>query len=338
MCTTSSRKMNHSSMIRSKRSRIDRSARRIGLLVGLVGLMGTLGWPGLTRAQVGSGEDIPDFQVRQTREFELSTGFEHRFETDIDDGGEVQESRFPIRLGYNADLSPQWHLGLRLTYVYNRFDFSGTTGFGGLDPWENIHLFDIILPVTYRLSSTWRIVAAPMISIHAESGADVSQGIKGGGFVAAVYQFSPRFSLGLVVRAQSQIEDDADFFILPLVYWQISSQLSLTTQDDPLRGGYGAELTCRWGGGWRVGLGWGLQSNRFRLDDSGMAPDGVGEASSTPLWASIAYVLDDRLTFEFYVGGVYGGELKLENENGDPIREEDVDRATALGLVLTGTF
>lgn len=335
--TTSSRNPTRSAVILSKRFRIGLSAKLIGHLVGLACLMGTLSLPVLTHAQVGAGVDTPDLSERRPTVFELSTGFEQRFETDIDDGGEVEELRVPIRLGYATDLSEQWRLGIRLNYVYNQFDFSGNTGFGGLNPWEDIHLFNMTLPVLYRLSPTWRIAVVPLLSINAESGADAGDGLSGGGIVVALYRFGPHLSLGLGIGALSQIEDDAQFLVLPLIYWQMTPNLTLASQNDPVRG-YGAKLTYLLGSSWQAGLGIGFQTYRFRLDDDNVAPNGVGEVSSAPFWASIAYVLDERLTFEFSLGAAFGRELKLEDENGNEISEQDVDSAPTLGLTIKGMF
>ena len=89
---------------------------------------------------------------------------------------------------------------------------------------------------------------------------------------------------------------------------------------------------------WQAGFGVGLLSDRFRLDDDGVAPKGVGESTSVPLWASIAYVLDDILTFELYAGAVVGRELRLEDENGNRISKQDVDPAPMLGVLVKATF
>lgn len=55
-------------------------------------------------------------------------GVERRFETDIDDGGEVDEWRLHVGTGVRITLSRQWQAAFNVNYMYNRYDFSGSTG------------------------------------------------------------------------------------------------------------------------------------------------------------------------------------------------------------------
>ena len=100
-------------------------------------------------------------------------GVERRFETDIDDGGEVDEWRLHVGTGARIMLSRQWQGALNVNYMYNRYDFSGSTGFGGLDPWEDLNFTTVTAPLTYILSKRWHFGVSPIFRISAESGADI---------------------------------------------------------------------------------------------------------------------------------------------------------------------
>ena len=170
--------------------------------------------------------------------------------------------------------------------------------------------------------------------------------------MSARYSFSKNFALGLAVGARTQIEDDPKFLLFPLITWKFrlfrgsgngsgsgsgSRGLTLSSHVSPTRGS-GGILRYNRGSNWAVGIGVAFQSRRFRLDDDGVAPDGVGQAASVPLWASITYKLRDLLRVEVYGGAALAGELELEDRNGDEILAKDVDPAPVLGVMVTGSF
>jgi hypothetical protein len=275
--------------------------------------------------------------IRRPLGLSLTTGFERRFEADIDDGGKMDEWRIPINVHLGAGLSKQWAVGFHVNYVYNHYNFSGSTGFGGLDPWDNIHQISFSIPLMYRASRYWQFTVVPTLQVSAESGADFGDGLQGGGIVTAMYTVNPRLMLGMGVGASTQIEDGVSFKIFPLLRWQITNRLVLETKRNPLRGG-GGNLTYTVSKGWQASLGASTIKRRFRLDDDGIAPDGVGEHSSQPVWASIAYAPSSAFKVELYGGAALGGHVRLEDEDGNRISKDDVDPAPALGLVINGTF
>ena len=307
--------------------------------------------PELAHAQTEVGTEYePGIGVRIGTGLTVPFGVERRFETDIDDGGEVDEWRLHVGTGTRIMLSRQWQGALNVNYMYNRYDFSGSTGFGGLDPWEDLNFTTVTAPLTYILSKRWRFRVSPIFRISAESGADLSESISAGGFVAAIYSFSKTLSLGLGVGARTQIEDDPKLLLFPIIKLKFrlfrgsgsgngssSEGLTLASHNSPARGS-GGVVTYDGGSNWKVGIGVTSQSRRFRLDDDGVAPDGVGEASSLPVWASITYKLHDLLTVEVYGGAALAGELKLEDRNGNEILDKDVDPVPTLGVTVTGSF
>ncbi len=313
--------IHHATTTQPQRSHPARGVRLLGLCVGLAWCLGILSLPDVAQAQVDDpGIDLSVTEARQPARFEISAGVEGRFETDIDDGGKVEELRLPVRLGYSANLSDRWRLGFRINYLYNYFDFSGNSGFGALDPWEHVHLFRFVIPVTYRLSTQWQLLVVPIIAIGAESGAKIDDSISGGGVAGFVYTASPWFSIGLAVGAVSQIEDDASPLIVPLIHWQITPTITIRTEFDVSRG-YGGTLAYRVGSSWHLKGGLSFQKNRFRLDTA----DGVGETSGVPLWGSIIFAPSEHFSIEWYSGLVLAGNIRLEDEDGDKIRDKDLD-------------
>lgn len=317
------------------RACLSRPVRRLGLWVGLAWCLGVLSLPHVTQAQMEDpGIDLPTTEARQPARFEISAGVEGRSETDIDDGGEVEELRVPVRLGYTATLSDTWRLGLRASYLYNDFDFSGNSGFGAIDPWEDIHLVRFALPLTYRFSPHWQIFVAPTLGISAESGADLDDSVTGGGVTGFIWTATPSISIGLAVVVLSQIEEEGRLVLLPIINWQITPEITVQTEID-VSLGYGGTLAYRVAPSWQLKGGFSFKRTRFRLDTA----DRVGETSGASLWGSVIFAPTEHFSLEWYSGLVLGGNIRLEDDDGDKIRDKDLDDPQLmLGVTLKAAF
>ena len=183
------------------------------LLVAAACISSLLILPSEGGAEKNITTDIDTNSVRRARGIPIKTGFERRFEADIDGGGDLEEWRVPFGVNLGTKLGKQWRLGSGVNYVYNKYNFSGSTGFAGLDPWEDIHFIRISVPVMYRASRRLQIMVTPVLQANADT---LSKG-------------------------------------------------------------------------WQVNMGASIHTRRFRLDDDGSAPDGVGQHSGIPAWGSIAY-------------------------------------------------
>lgn len=309
------------------------------LVVGAAYISSLLILPSGVNAQKNITPSVDPTIIRRQPKIPITTGFERRFRTDINDGGDLDEWRATIGISVGTNVGKQWRLGAGVNYLYNRYNFSGSSGFSGLDPWEDIHSISLSVPVMYRPTQRLRFIVTPSVGMHAEFGADYDRGLKGGGTVAGMYSFGRKLTLGLVVSASTQIEDSPSFRIFPLLRWQITARLVAATQRNTLRGGGGGlTYTISKSKGWKANIGGSYNKQRFRLDDGGSAPDGVGEHSSIPLWGSIVYAPSRAFKAELFAGAAVFGHVRLEDENGNKIRNKDVDPAPSLGLVITGSF
>ncbi|MCP3891279.1 MAG: hypothetical protein GY702_20805, partial [Desulfobulbaceae bacterium] len=66
-------------------------------------------------------------------------GAVYQFDTDLDDGGSYNATRFTIQAGSGYSWDPQTNVSFSLGYSYDGYDFSGNGGFVSLTPWEDIH-------------------------------------------------------------------------------------------------------------------------------------------------------------------------------------------------------
>jgi hypothetical protein len=138
----------------------------------------------------------------------------------------------------------------------------------------------------------------------------------------------------------SQIEDDVTAVPMVAVQWLPAGQWAVRLGAVPVGGGAlaGAEVAYPLSEQWELGLGFSYRKIRFRLDDSGPAPDGVGEDQYLPLRMRVAWGFHPQITLHFIAGVAVGGRLKLEDENGNDLRKEDYDPAAYLGTRVVARF
>ena len=102
--------------------------------------------------------------------------------------------------------------------------------------------------------------------------------------------------------------------------------------------GPGLQLTWQPTSQWRLALGGRYEKIRFRLDDKGAAPGGIGEDEAIPLYALAEYSWSDDLKLSLIGGAEVGGNLRLEDSSGNLVSESDMDTAPFVGLTFKGRF
>jgi hypothetical protein len=301
----------------------------------LASVIVALGVSAVARAQESEPESKPAFDVYG--------GFEERFTTDIDGGGDFSLSRFGVGIGWQTDLGEQTVLALRGGLLYEGYDFSGASAlvdpvlFGDAEPWEDIWSARLSLAVRHALDKEWTIHGGPTLQFSGESGANLEDTIDVGGFGGVIWQVSDALRLGLGVGVSTRIEDDVRVFPLFTVDWRISESWSLTTESGARRGvgGFslgGLELVYRFTENWDAAIGGAYEYRRFRLDDEGIAPDGVGQDESIPAWLRVTWRPAATWDVTVWGGATFAGELRLDDSDGDTISEQDYDPAAMLGL------
>ena len=74
------------------------------------------------------------------------------------------------------------------------------------------------------------------------------------------------------------------------------------------------------------------ESNRFRLDNVGLAPGGVGEDRSLPVVMALQYQPNPGMTLSVFAGAELDGRLQLENAAGAVISRQSYDPAGLVGV------
>lgn len=267
----------------------------------------------------------------------------HQFTTDLDRAGDVSVERGYGVVAAGMGLSPALSLGLRVAWegAWYDIDPSSVLALGsGSRPWRSIQGVQLGASATWSLSESWSIMGGAFGGAAGESDADAGDAMTFGGHLAVAWRASDRLTLGGGVLASSQIEDDVLVVPLLLVDWRITDSLRLTNVAGPeaYPTGAGLELVCDALDGWEFGIGGRWESRRFRLDDVGPAPEGVGEDSGLGLWLRAGARPVRGLRLDLLVGMMVGEELSLDDRNGNALASDDLDPSPFAALFLGYRF
>ena len=255
------------------------------------------------------------------------------------DGGELAVDTWSTRLGGRYALSPDLRLGLSAGFGETRYRFTGDGDFSGLRPWEDIRDVRLSGSIFWRPTDRWELFAIPTLRWDAETGASLDDGRIAGLLSAATYKVNDRPSIGPGVGVFSELEDDTDYFPILAVDWRIADRLSLNTGRG-FAASRGPGLMLDWAANdrWSVSLGARYEKDRFRLDDRGVAPGGIGQATSTPIYLAVSRKLGNVGTLRGVMGVEVNGSLRLEDADGELLERSDVDDAPFAGATFDLRF
>lgn len=269
----------------------------------------------------------------------LQAGAVYQSSADLDEGGDMSTGRYFISGGLGKMFASGWRVSGAVGYGEDRYDFSGSSGFGALDPWERIRELRFSVPLQYFANQDWTIYAIPTLRFNAESGADLNDGTNGGLITGAAYRVNDRFTIGPGFGVFTEIEDSTSIFPILIIDWKITDTLSLETGRG-FAASRGPGLQLRWdaSSNWTFALGGRYEKSRFRLNDSGPAPDGIGQDKAVPLFASAEYAFSKDTVVSLLGGAEVGANLRLEDSSGDYITDTDISTAPFFGATFRTRF
>jgi hypothetical protein len=312
---------------------------RHGNLAAVAALAGLLGGAGHSAGQDEPGQAPPaPAPPPEKLTLSLATGFQYIFETDIDGGGEIAITRVPLVIGAEAKISDELDLQANLRYELGLYDFKGISSLGA-NPWDDIHTLSVDARVVWALNQKTRLWGGPVVLWSRETGADWSDSMVGGAFFGATYIFNRKLIVGGGLGIVSQIEDDILVYPIIVLNWRIGDKTTLSSRAGPAGiAATGAELVRDLGEGWEVGVGARYEFRRFRLDNTGIAPNGVGEETNFPAWVRLSYRFNENFNVDLFCGLALSGRLDLDDTGGNPLARADYDAAPTVALIGTLRF
>ncbi|BBO69399.1 hypothetical protein DSCA_33290 [Desulfosarcina alkanivorans] len=262
----------------------------------------------------------------------------YQFETDLDSGGRFDVQRHFLRFDIARLIDRHWTVGLGLGVDYERWTFSDIDGLAGVDLWNEIFRPGISVPIFYRTDTPWRFGVIPSMDFAGASGADAGESLSYGVVLSAAYTFGPDLMLGLGGGIFERL-DQSEVFPYLVVDWKINDRLRLT---NPFRAGpvgpAGLELVYTPNDALEMGVGGAYRSYRFRLDDSSVVADGIGEVAFWAPFIRVGRSLGSRCRLDLNGGALVGGSITIEDENAHELGDTDYDPAPFIGLTLKGRF
>lgn len=238
-------------------------------------------------------------------------------DSDFDEGGTYSVSSLLVRANTAMPVRRKTLIGLGFSYDLADYDFSNPVPFGGASPWDKIHSLTLSVPIISRLDDRWSIFIAPSLAFSKEFDASWHDSLAYGAVTAFSYAFTPQQRIGLGFGAFDRMGKNRVFPFIS-VEWHFTDRLRLT---NPLPAGptgpAGLELAYRIDNHWEFGAGTAYRSFRFRLDDQGVAPNGIGEQRGTLAFARLKRGFGKRLDLNVYAGAVLNGDLRLDNADND---------------------
>ena len=266
-------------------------------------------------------------------------GYVHQMDTDIDNGGSFSVNRFFVQGGPTYVSDKGTSISLAVGYGFDGYNFSGNTGFGGRNPWEDIHSLRFSIPLRWKINEQWAGFVSPTIRFTGEKGADFDDALTGGGFAGFSYRYGDRLTIGPGIGVLTQLEDSTRVIPILIINWKITDTLSLNTGRG-IGATLGPGLTFDWrpSRAWSFSIGGRYERLRFRLDEEGTVPNGIGDDRSFPIFGGIVYSFTPMVRIGVLGGVEVGGELRLEDENGNTIIKENHDPAGFLGITFSARF
>lgn len=224
-----------------------------------------------------------------------------------------------------------------LFFSVNDYDFGGG-GFSAGDPWNTILTLRMMTRLRYALGDRWGVFAGGIFMFAPETGADWGDSFTGGGLFGVDFQQSKTLFVSLGVAVLSQIEEDSRFTPTVILNWLPDPQWAVRVGAVPATGGAAAagEVAYRIIDPLEVGLGLLYNQRRFRLDDSGPVPDGVGEDNNLPLRLRLGWDITDDISLNLLAGVALAGEVRIDDSHGNELNKQNYDPAPYIGLRFVG--
>jgi long-subunit fatty acid transport protein len=256
----------------------------------------------------------------------------------VSGAGDVSVSRYSIAANSTWPVIDKVSVGMGFSYEFDDYDFSRLSGFAVPDPWSKIDRVGVHARVMYSLSPEWRLFAGPAGQYAGEQGAKVDDSLLYGGTVGAIYKPSPTLMIGFGAGIFYRL-GTTSFFPAFIFSWKITDNLRLgNSYETGPAGPAGLELAYAIDHKWETAISGGYSSYRFRLDNNGPTPNGIGQADSWPFVARLSRKLGPNLRLDLYGGAAFGGKLRLDDSQGHEIDRTSYNTAPLVGLALKTLF
>lgn len=260
--------------------------------------------------------------------------------TDLDGGGNFHWGAGVVAAGAMRQFTRDFAAGVRFAYEYEQWYFSaGNAAFHGVAPWRTINRPALSFPLFYSVASDWVLGFIPQVQWAFESDANASDALNWGAVFTLTKIVAPDKRIGLGVGVYSEIEKTQAYPFL-VVDWKIDDRWRIANAlPASPAGGAGLEAIYTIGPKWEAAGGASYRSYRFRLDESGPYPNGIGVSRFVPVFARLTYSWDARTRADLYAGASVAGKLQARSSSDAEIVSVDYSGVGAVfALTVSSRF
>jgi hypothetical protein len=260
-------------------------------------------------------------------------GYSWQGEADIDGGGDVTVNRYDLGVLGRTDLTDQLRWTNSLFFGVSDYEFGG--GGNSRNPWGTIMTLRGVSKLTYMLDHQWGLTVGGVFIASPESGADWGDSVSGGGLLGVDFRPAKTFFISLGAAIITEIEDDVTVAPSINMIWLPYQDWAVRVGAVPASGGSAAagEVAYQIIEPLELGLGLLYNQRRFRLENSF-----VGEDNNLPLRLRLGWTITPNFSAHVLAGAALGGELQIDDPNGNRLAKADYDPAPYVGLRLVGGF
>jgi hypothetical protein len=259
-------------------------------------------------------------------------------DSDLDGGGELGSSQTNLQIGTEWSKGRGEAFGVSFGVGLNDYDLSGSTVIPGSAAWGQVTGLDLGVNWRRPVGRSGMFFIAPNLAAARGEGADWGESLEFGLIASYGYRVSSTLTFGIGAGIFTGLEETSGFPVL-LIDWRISEnwRVGNSFRAGP-SGPAGIELAYSPDPGWEVAVGGGWRSERFRLDENGPVPDGIGEVEGAPIYLRVSWDASEQLSVDLF-GGIYvGGEVLTETSGGFELARDDLDATPFFGLSANSRF
>lgn len=277
----------------------------------------------------------PGFEKEDTKwHAQLDLSASYRMRGDLSDTtGDVGILRTGMGLTMTGPVMTRNRLSVTLGSEQAWYDFSGSALLvnGDLQPWRHIQSYTIGANFATQWTETISTLAIGSINFAGENSAVFENGFTGGGGGAFIIKCSDTFDLTAGVFVRSKLGGGVYVFPFVGIDWRITAQWRLSSENTP-----GLYLSYAMNEQWRFILGGRYDYSEFRLDNSGVVPNGIGSDERVPVTFGVDWTPLPNLTVQGRIGAMVYEKLQERNSQRDVLGSSTVNPALYFsgGLVL----
>ena len=267
-------------------------------------------------------------------------GFATQAESDLkDSAGAFSVNRWFVAAGLDYVWDRRTSLGISFGAGESSYDFSGQAYEGDSEPWGTAEDQRLSLVGRFGFGETGSVIIIPSYRYNGEKDSDSGEARTWGLLAGAAWRLSDDLTIGPGFGVFSELEDSSRVFPILIIDWNITEKLSLSTgRGLAASQGPGLTLSYQWSPAWSLGLTGRYEDIRFRLDESGPVPNGVGRDRAFPMVLSASWDPTPKVGLSLFAGLELAGELELMDPDGVSVESSDYDAAPLFGLSFNARF